>query len=671
MPNGTRGNGKRHWYWVAIAAVATASCVLIVSLIGSSTPPTSPSLVGTLYVPTWTGSAEDPNERIIGDSQDFARLVVSTAQGSDEITFSVSFYGAVSASSSFRIYVGTDSYTGAEYQVWVTPMSFDVSSTTPGTGLISEGIPTVVGKTCSVTLTKSALFAENNLGIIHIWLDRMGGDRLPNVGSLWLMPDICAIGPGDYPQQDALLIVTSRGLYAPNPLPLQRLARWKITTGIPAYIAIWEDLSGGRDEPESIKRCIDTYFRSRQVRYVMLVGDSERLPLRYCYQGYERAHPYAQSYLNSDVLGWSWCSGGAWHEGMASFVPNFFSTDLYYADLYGSAQDFQSWDADGDGYYGELYRDNFNPEGIDYIPDVAVGRVPASIPDEIENYVNKIIAYESRDGGGYFFRNALVIACDENPAWVDAGARLNDILRSGGFSTSFEIIPQGTPGDIPIQNRLSSTGMGFLYYMNHGAWGLGVLDTHWSGQADYQLPIIVHGGCHSGDYGLNNIAFGGYLSNTGIPYCGYQNDALANGCRAMRRDCNRGLPIPDPQQPINIDNQSYIEEMICGTPNRHAIAFLGSNEATQCPSEDMGVWFFEAFTLGHSILGDMWRYAVERFYAEHSATATPGYYDETFGDNAITLTIREWQAPMRFFMFQKYHLFGDPSLRVGGVQFLT
>jgi len=661
--------GRR--YRVVIATVVTVSCILISSLIGSSAPPSAPSLVGSLYVPTWTGSFEDPNERIIGDSQDFASLVVSTAQrGSDEITFTVSFYGAVSSSLSFRIYVGTDSYAGAEYQVWVTSTRFDLYSTTPETAAITVGVPRISGNSCSVTLSKSDLFPEDDLGIVHIWLFRFGGDRLPDAGSLWLMPEICAIGPGDYPQQDALLIVTSRGLYAPDPAPLHRLARWKTTTGIPTYIVTWEDLSGGRDDPESIKQCIDTYFRNRQVRYVMLAGDSERLPLRYCYQGYEKAHPYAESYLNNDTLGWSWCSGGEWHDDMAPFVPNFFSTDLYYADLYGSAQEFQSWDTDGDGYYGELYRDNFNPEGIDYMPDVAVGRVPASIPDEIANYVDKVIAYESRDGGGNFFQNALVIACDEHPAWVDAGTRLTDILRSGGFSTTFEIIPAGTPGDIPIQNQLSSTGMGFLYYMNHGAWGLGVLATHWAGQTDYQLPIIVHGGCHSGDYGLNNIAFPGYRTDTGIPYCGYQNDDLADGCRAMSRNCNRDLPIPDPQQPADIDGQSYIEEMLCGTPDRYAIAFLGANEATQSPTEDMGVWFFEAFTLGHSLLGDMWRYAVERFYAEHSSRALPGYYNETLGDNNITMLIRDWQAPARFFMFQKYHLFGDPSLRVGGVQFL-
>ncbi|MBU0595960.1 hypothetical protein KJ567_04670, partial [Candidatus Bipolaricaulota bacterium] len=361
-----------------------------------------------------------------------------------------------------------------------------------------------------------------------------------------------------------------------------------------------------------------------------------------------------------------------WNEFLNYRVePNFFSTDLYYADLYGPAGIFQTWDADGDGYYGELYRDAFNPEGIDYLPDVAVGRVPASTPAEVDNYVTKVIGYESRDGGGFFFRNALVIACSENANWVDAGTRLDSTLRSGGFSTVFEIIPQGAPGDVPIQSALSSTGIGFLYYMNHGAWGLGVLTTHWAGQTDYQLPIIVHGGCHSGDYGFNNIAFSGYQSTSGISYCGYQNEALANGCGPMPRNCSSNLPVPNPLQPFDVDGQSYVEEMICGTSDRYAVAFLGSNEATQSPSEDMGVWFFEAFTVGHSLLGGMWRYAVERFYAVHSSLAVPGYYDEELGDNALVMTIREWQAPARFFMFQKYHLFGDPSLRVGGVQFLT
>jgi hypothetical protein len=648
--------------------VAVFLLLLIVPL--AAAPPGRAPVVGTLYVPTWSGSAEDPNERIFGDTQDFAQLTVSCVQGSDELTFSVAFYGVAGSTSSFLIYVDADAYSGAERQIWVTATRYEVSSTAPGTGVIASGVPVVSERTCSVTLDRDTLFPETDLGGVRVWLHRTGGDRLPDVGSLWLLPDICVLGPGGYPQEDALLVVASAGLHLPDPLVLRRLARWKTTTGIPTYIVTWENLSGGRDGPEIIKRTIDMYYRFRQVRYAMLVGDSERLPLRYCYQGYERAQPFAQSYLNSGTLGWSWCSGGNWVDGMAAFVPNYFSTDLYYADLYGPGGTFQSWDTDGDGYYGELYRDDFNPEGIDYLPDVAVGRVPASVPDEVANYVTKIIAYESRDGGGAWFANSLVIACSEDPEWVDAGTRLASILSAGGFSTTFEIIPAGAPGDLPIQNALSSTGIGFLYYMNHGAYGLGVDDPHWLGQTDYQLPIIVHGGCHSGDFGFNNIGFSGYWADTGVRYCGYEHED-STGCHTMPRECGRDLPVPDPLQRADIDTQSYIEHMLCGTSNRHAIAFLGSNEATQRPSQDMGVWFFEAFTLGQSLLGDMWRYAVERFYAVHSSTSVPGYYDEALGAAGIVMTIREWQSPARFFMFQKYHLFGDPSLRVGGVQFLT
>ena len=97
----------------------------------------------------------------------------------------------------------------------------------------------------------------------------------------------------------------------------------------------------------------------------MIVGDHETIPMRYCY-------PDSQNH-NFDIYSWSY--GGE--------VP----TDYYYADL--SLSDAESWDSDGDGYYGE-----FKEDQPDFRAEVYVGRIPTSDPSEILYTLDKIVAYE-------------------------------------------------------------------------------------------------------------------------------------------------------------------------------------------------------------------------------------------------------------------------------------
>ena len=73
---------------------------------------------------------------------------------------------------------------------------------------------------------------------------------------------------------------------------------------------------------------------------------------------------------------------------------------MYYADLFKTGTStFDDWDENGNGLYGEI---EFQPDGtinndnIDFIPDVAVGRIPASDENEVGAYVEKIIRYETR-----------------------------------------------------------------------------------------------------------------------------------------------------------------------------------------------------------------------------------------------------------------------------------
>jgi len=121
----------------------------------------------------------------------------------------------------------------------------------------------------------------------------------------------------------------------------------------------------GDDSPSKIRNFLREYYQVWGINYVLIVGDHETIPMRYCY-------PDPDNH-NFDI--YSWSNGGE--------VP----TDYYYADL--SKSDGESWDSDGDGYYGEFKEDN-----PDFKAEVYVGRIPTSDSLKIIYSLNKIVSYE-------------------------------------------------------------------------------------------------------------------------------------------------------------------------------------------------------------------------------------------------------------------------------------
>jgi hypothetical protein len=121
----------------------------------------------------------------------------------------------------------------------------------------------------------------------------------------------------------------------------------------------------GSDLPAKIRNFLREYYQIWGIKYVLIVGDHETIPMRYCYPN-PNNHYF-------DI--YSWLYGGE--------VP----TDYYYADL--SLSDSESWDSDGDGYFGE-----FNEDKPDFKAEVYVGRIPTSDPYDVLYTLNKIVAYE-------------------------------------------------------------------------------------------------------------------------------------------------------------------------------------------------------------------------------------------------------------------------------------
>jgi len=150
---------------------------------------------------------------------------------------------------------------------------------------------------------------------------------------------------------------------------LGRLADWHSKLGIrtKVYSLIPILAFTGKDDAEKIRNfLIDLNDTSSSLKYVLLVGDNELIPARYMYAG---AHTWKLDY---------------------SYI-----SDHYYACLGGT------WDANGNGTYGEWGEE-------DWTPDVFVGRIPIDDSGEVAGMVDKIIDYRETPPQGDWIERMMV-----------------------------------------------------------------------------------------------------------------------------------------------------------------------------------------------------------------------------------------------------------------------
>lgn len=120
----------------------------------------------------------------------------------------------------------------------------------------------------------------------------------------------------------------------------------------------------GVDNIEKIKYFIKNAIENWDISYVLLIGDTTLIPVRYSKNGF-------------------------------TALEKEFPTDLYYADIYITNNDgskvFATWDADGDRNYGEFPDDN---SMVDLYPDICLGRLPCKNDQEAKSVIDKIKDFE-------------------------------------------------------------------------------------------------------------------------------------------------------------------------------------------------------------------------------------------------------------------------------------
>jgi len=323
------------------------------------------------------------------------------------------------------------------------------------------------------------------------------------------------------------VIITSGNLA--NAIEASEFIDWKTSLGFSVRTVFISDpeIAGqyGNDLPEKIRNFLMEYYIDWGIEYVLIVGDHDTVPMRYCY-------PDPQNHANGagNPSNWPW----------AGDVP----TDYYYADL--SSIDILSWDSDCDGYHGEYGEDN-----PDLMAEVSVGRIPTSNEGRITYTLNKLVNYE-QDTGDWKnnFLNAGAIAYYENDdnrgiPLLDGAANLyhieQDFMHDYNVGTHFSERDGLAPSE-HAWNWLSESG--FLGAWRNGRYG--VVNWYGHGWSDQVARRVWAWDDGDGIPESGEMTWPGMISLNSSLQDDYPSMVIAFSCLV-------GYPEPNPFGNLGID----------------------------------------------------------------------------------------------------------------------
>jgi PKD repeat protein len=326
----------------------------------------------------------------------------------------------------------------------------------------------------------------------------------------------------------------------------QPLVNHKISKGLNATLFTTEDIYAnysGVDDPDRLRNfIIDAYTTwsgtAHPLKYVVLGGDDEIVPVRYLYA--------PGSGLSSD---------GGW-------MPS----DMYYAGLDGT------WDADGDGLYGEAASSSIEEE-CDFFTEVAIGRLSVDTTTQATHLVNKIINYEQTPTASHLKEATFI------------GQQLDSITWGGnGKDTVAELVPQYD------------------------------ITTFYSRDGTYDTDDIVD----DMNVGTHLVNFNGHGNWSSSPLYNSLVDTLTNTQHFLvySLGCYTGAFDQD----VSGDSEALAEHYIFG--EHGAFAYIGNTRygwyspgSTNGPGEVLDRNFFEAVANdGPHSLGDALQAAKEQYY---------------------------------------------------------
>ena len=232
---------------------------------------------------------------------------------------------------------------------------------------------------------------------------------------------------------------------------------------------IYDEVSGGRVDPESIRTFLTYAYRNwnqggQPPRYVLLAGDGH-----YDFKNHA-----------------------------ATNLPNLIPPYLLHIDP----------------FLGETAADNryVSVDGPDdFLPDMHIGRIPAKTPADVTAYVAKVAAYEAAPAGAWQQRAVFVADDYADPAGnfhtLSDSVRLNWLPADYGSTPIYYRMDAAHDTGAEMRAAIKAamnTGAAYLQWFGHASqfrWGsvsmFDILDPA-TLASSAQLPFTVHLGCWSG-----------------------------------------------------------------------------------------------------------------------------------------------------------------------------
>lgn len=385
--------------------------------------------------------------------------------------------------------------------------------------------------------------------------------------------------------------------------------------------------SPGSDDPEKLKRYLHKAWHEEGVRYVLLVGDADIMPVRYMVL--DRATPEAFDYA-------------------------FYPSDLYYADVAKADGSFDDWNGAKDGfhagYFGEVRgeknkHDPMNYDGISYVPELAVGRWPVDTEEEVRSIAAKSLAFQ-RAAAAEPARAAMLCV----GGWVDARAQMDRMgagLADAEWGVEKRYYTDGNaawhtapPSEAEVVSLLNS-GVRLIVHGGHGA------DDQWAGSISVASLPKLHNREHPAimlSAGCSTARFA-----TLPPYEAYEDVTGAKHKGTTGGEVFTSPPPPPACYARGEYNKTGLGEQLLRAGPDGAAAYVGCNTGSQPCALTLLEGFEETLKSNETArLGDCWAGAIAYYYEhEHLATLKP---------------TDDWYPASIYFQGMKFMLFGDPTL---------
>ena len=202
-------------------------------------------------------------------------------------------------------------------------------------------------------------------------------------------------------QKIEMLIIVNDSSFIDAVTPL---TEWKNQKGVKTIILSNFSSYEGKDKEERIRNMIKDFYEKEKIQWVLLAGDTEEnlIPIREVY--------------NPDVVE----VGG--ESEYSTWDDDYKPTDFYYADLTGT------WDDNNNSDWGESVVNNGEIDEISWIPEVYVGRLPASNPTELSVMINKTLKYETDPYVGDWMNKMLLAGGISSYSPPEDEARLTEYI---------------------------------------------------------------------------------------------------------------------------------------------------------------------------------------------------------------------------------------------------